>query len=361
MKFLRLLVAGAALASAMAACSSSNDSTNPSSTTATAGSGGTTSSATSGTGGNPVVTCDTALDCPDGAKCSSNGTCKSGNCVDGVCCNTVCNATCVACSAAKNGGKDGICGPVAKGMDPDTECVKSDIKTCGANGTGCNGDAMSPGCNRYPEGSACIPGVCMGDTVGASGACKMGQCTMVGPQNCAPYTCGGAGACFGKCATDKECTLLAGCLAPKCHPACEAINPDDKFVTGGTNKALYAMRMLSPKGGYTVAGAALFIGKVAGKTTLALWTDLNGKPDKKITEVTYVEETTIGWQSAQFLKPVTFNLPTTYYLVWQALGGEQAPVAVSGSPTVLMTVSNDGGMTWSSAIPTPAKVKILCE
>jgi hypothetical protein len=58
-----------------------------------------------------------------GTACTINGECSSGNCVDGVCCNSPCDGTCQACTTAKKGsGSNGTCGNVAAGTDPDLEC-----------------------------------------------------------------------------------------------------------------------------------------------------------------------------------------------------------------------------------------------
>ena len=67
----------------------------------------------------------------NGAVCSNNSQCTSGNCVDGVCCNTACAGLCQACTAAKKGsGADGACGNIVAGADPDNEC------TLACNGAG---------------------------------------------------------------------------------------------------------------------------------------------------------------------------------------------------------------------------------
>ncbi|MBI4704120.1 MAG: SBBP repeat-containing protein, partial [Deltaproteobacteria bacterium] len=59
---------------------------------------------------------------PGGEPCAVASECLSGNCADGVCCETPCAGLCRACSLAKTGAKNGICGPVSPGTDPDQEC-----------------------------------------------------------------------------------------------------------------------------------------------------------------------------------------------------------------------------------------------
>ncbi|MEZ4314092.1 MAG: hypothetical protein R3F14_39230, partial [Polyangiaceae bacterium] len=119
-------------------------------------------------GTDPDNECAGAANCSGGSSCSllGNGTtcaqdteCSSGFCVDGVCCNTVCNALCQACTAAKKGsGSNGTCGSIASGADPDDECVGS--QTCNGSG-GCklpNGDACTAATDCLSNN--CVDGVC---------------------------------------------------------------------------------------------------------------------------------------------------------------------------------------------------------
>jgi hypothetical protein len=56
----------------------------------------------------------------DGAVCTNGAECISGNCVDGVCCNTSCNSVCKRCNLA---GSVGTCTNIPAGTDPDNECT----------------------------------------------------------------------------------------------------------------------------------------------------------------------------------------------------------------------------------------------
>ncbi len=54
----------------------------------------------------------------NGQPCSVNAECKSGYCVDSMCCKTACvgpPGDCMACSVAAGAAKDGLCGPVKAG------------------------------------------------------------------------------------------------------------------------------------------------------------------------------------------------------------------------------------------------------
>ena len=59
---------------------------------------------------------------PDGDPCVLGTECQSGQCVDGVCCDTACGGVCEACVASKTCGVDGACAPIVSGTDPDSEC-----------------------------------------------------------------------------------------------------------------------------------------------------------------------------------------------------------------------------------------------
>ena len=65
--------------------------------------------------------CDGSGSCKasNGQACSGASTCASGFCVDGVCCDSACDGTCVACNQA---GLVGKCRPFAAGSDPQKEC-----------------------------------------------------------------------------------------------------------------------------------------------------------------------------------------------------------------------------------------------
>lgn len=80
----------------------------PTTTTTTMGAGA--SGGTGGDGGAP----------PDlGEPCDDPSACSTGQCVDGVCCDTACDGVCQSCAID---GLEGTCSAHAGGTDPDTEC-----------------------------------------------------------------------------------------------------------------------------------------------------------------------------------------------------------------------------------------------
>ncbi|MEB2313494.1 MAG: hypothetical protein OZ921_14425 [Sorangiineae bacterium] len=175
--------------------------------------------------------CDSTSHCsPDqdkGAVCSSASQCKSGNCVDGVCCDQACTGGCQACSDAAKGttGADGVCGPVAAGTDPGNDCAADTPATCQLTGA-CDG---SGGCQKYPFGTVCGAALCSGSTLTGQQCNGSGKCVAGQTSFCDPYRCIGD-ACPTGCAVDADCTTGNFCSASACVPklgageACGAAN-----------------------------------------------------------------------------------------------------------------------------------------
>lgn len=70
--------------------------------------------------------CDGATDescSAQGDACSAGEQCPSGQCVDGVCCDTACNEACKACTGSSTGQTNGTCAFISAGIDPDNECI----------------------------------------------------------------------------------------------------------------------------------------------------------------------------------------------------------------------------------------------
>jgi MYXO-CTERM domain-containing protein len=106
-----------------------------------------------------------------GVACATASQCQSGFCADGFCCNTSCSGVCQACSAAKNGGADGVCGNVPAGSDPDAECADG-WPACTQTGA-CDGLGA---CATYSMPTGCSPGACATGADCASGVCADGVC-----------------------------------------------------------------------------------------------------------------------------------------------------------------------------------------
>ncbi len=195
----------------------------------------------------------------DGQLCGAGNQCLSTFCADGVCCNSVCDTTCYACTSAKSGATDGVCSRIPDGTDPDDECHGA--LTCNgqgacalhANGTPCTDD-------RECQSSSCTDGVCCSER--CDGACRhcspQGVCGVISSAEdagvcddshtagaCAtsPCTCDSTGAC--KSGGGVACTTSANCVSGQscvdgvccntpCAGTCEACVASKTGVATGT-------------------------------------------------------------------------------------------------------------------------------
>jgi hypothetical protein len=101
-----------------------------------------------------LVTIDAAA---AGTECTSSTECRSGLCVDGVCCHVRCDDDCAACSVASGGSIDGTCTPVAAGpvcRPAAGECDVTD--TCDGVDRACPPDEV------VLDGTECAGGTCNG-------------------------------------------------------------------------------------------------------------------------------------------------------------------------------------------------------
>ncbi len=183
--------------------------------------------------------CDAASVCADqkanGEPCGGDNECLSGHCPsdDGVCCDMPCDGTCEACLATKTGGVNGVCGAVQAQSDPDGECLTQPSSSCGANGTGCNGDSVAPNCNLYGTSTVCDPATCSQGQFTAAAHCDGGgQCLTNQPVSCDPYKCNSTGtACTNTCANDGECIAGYYCDGGNCYE-----KKNDGLPCGGDNE-----------------------------------------------------------------------------------------------------------------------------
>ncbi|MEO7328535.1 MAG: kelch repeat-containing protein, partial [Minicystis sp.] len=180
---------------------------------------------------------------PLGDFCNAGVECLSGNCADGVCCDTPCNTLCFSCtSVLKGGGMSGVCGPTKAGTPPGNgdpppnvaggsgknsanavagggnvvvvggNCFDDGAETCGTNGL-CDGAGS---CQFYVAGTECNPAVCSAGTLMQADLCDgTGSCVVSGPTTCDPGSCVGD-ACDLTCAADSDCTSNGYCKTGLC-------------------------------------------------------------------------------------------------------------------------------------------------
>lgn len=177
--------------------------------------------------------CDPSGACFDklanGETCSSTEQCASGNCVDGVCCDTACAGLCESC------GESGLLGTcqVLTGDPLPTRGTCDGSGVCQGQCNGANGGACT-----YPDNSTeCSAAMCSdGEATPAARCNGSGECsspTAVGCESgacngtvcsgsCTPTSCGAGAYCAtnGACAPLKglgqSCTTAAECTAGNC-------------------------------------------------------------------------------------------------------------------------------------------------
>lgn len=149
----------------------------------------------------------------NGQTCGCMTDCKSGFCVDGICCDSACDGTCMSCGLAST---PGICSPVPAGVKPRlaAQCPAVDVSTCGLDGT-CDGAGR---CESYPFGKICKPGSCDRDTVSGTYRCDgNGRCGLSSVTVCAPFSCDPASSqCFPSCVSDANCVAGHKCESGSC-------------------------------------------------------------------------------------------------------------------------------------------------
>jgi len=202
-----------------------------------------------GAGQDPASECPGATNCNGNGACAlfSNGTactigmeCSSGNCIDGVCCNTTCVGACKACNVA---GSNGTCTNIANGQDPASECTGAQVCNGAAACVGGPNGAVC-GANSECASTFCIDGVCCNNVcntickacniAGSVGTCSNTANGQDPANECPGVTnCNGAGACAllangTACAIGGECSsgncVDGVCCNAICAGTCQACN-----------------------------------------------------------------------------------------------------------------------------------------
>jgi MYXO-CTERM domain-containing protein len=163
---------------------------------------------------------------PVGASCSSTGSCRSGFCVDDVCCETACTGgcdrcdlpgtvgTCTVAPIGSLGGSpactppfvcDGVSSSCPTACTTDAQCTSAHYcapeGTCQprkARGTACNmqAECKAPGCRDCATGN-CVDGVCCDTACQRDGKCEEG--------------------CTASCATTADCATDGWCNGGVCE------------------------------------------------------------------------------------------------------------------------------------------------
>jgi len=108
--------------------------------------------------------------------CQNNIECRSGSCVEGVCCGSACDSVCASCRGAVTGASDGICAAIVLGGQdnaPTPLCTASG-DGCGGGSCACEGGGSGPTRCKRAVGQDCAT-----DAECATGICECAneQCT----------------------------------------------------------------------------------------------------------------------------------------------------------------------------------------
>jgi len=146
-------------------------------------------------------------------SCTCDNECRSGFCVDGICCTSACTDKCKACNLPTSLGDCSFIPSGVKPTDP-LECPVETASTCGRDGT-CNGAGA---CRDYVAETECRPGTCSGDSVTGALTCDgNGSCSQGATTPCYPYTCDPTtNQCATACATNTQCSAGQSCFAQSC-------------------------------------------------------------------------------------------------------------------------------------------------
>jgi len=123
--------------------------------------------------------------CPlaDGVACVVGRECKSGSCVDGLCCESACSDPCRSCNQSGKGGK---CAPLRNVADPVCAYLGGTCDGEGAcrrtNGRPCSGSTDCA--SGYCVGAVCCESACADPCVACDQGSMAGTCVTITSASC---------------------------------------------------------------------------------------------------------------------------------------------------------------------------------
>ena len=162
---------------------------------------------------SPAYMCTSEAACKkrNGQTCGAASECASTHCVDGVCCNSACDGTCMACNVPTSLG---TCSAAPAGTDLHNDCSWQASSTCGNTGT-CDGNGA---CAMYPDGTVCAATYCMAGVVHPASTCNgNGSCEAASTISCNGFTCDSSGTgCETTCNQSTPCMSTHFCSSGQC-------------------------------------------------------------------------------------------------------------------------------------------------
>ncbi len=149
---------------------------------------------------------------PLGVACATSAECGTGFCVDGVCCDTGCGGQCQACDVSLKVGTCSATTGAPHGTRP--ACGGTGAgSTCGSICDGSDGSAC-----HYPGGAkSCGAATCVSSVETHVSVCNgSGSCSDV-PKACGGFLCA-TSACKTSCTSNPDCTTGYYCKSGACIP-----------------------------------------------------------------------------------------------------------------------------------------------
>jgi len=115
---------------------------------------------------------------------------------------------------------------------------------------------------------------------------------------------------------------------------CIAVNDGSSYDTSiSMGGPAVGLKFTSPPSGATVSRCEVFTGEGTGGNTLGIWShdSIANEPETDLGTGTWTLVSTNQWQGPVFPSPVTLTGSTTYWLVWDSNGGEQASRQSTGT------------------------------
>lgn len=168
-----------------------------------------------------------------GATCNGTSQCASGDCVDGVCCDTPA-ASCNGCRACNVAGSVGNCANVPAATDPHDACT-ADAATCTLGACAGDGTCRAPDGATCGTDQVCSSGSCTACTANSSCSTNPGAPCKTGATSCATggSVCvdSGNAAAGTTCGSNQVCNGGGNCVACTVGASCSS-NPGAPCKTG---------------------------------------------------------------------------------------------------------------------------------